>query len=108
MDIQTLNVAARVGAIETVELFDGYDKGKAPRKRLFRRWTMDDIRVYGGGTVWFEANDGKARQCRNNGRMKIWKRRPDSFEQSFKYGLYESFRMDTQDMLRRLLVPLGD
>lgn len=102
----TLNVAAKLGAIETVTLVDGYDRTKTPRRITFRRFTMDDIRGLGsyGHTYWFEDNQGKARQVRVISRLKTWKRDPNRFECSFKYGLYENVRWDTKDMLAKLLV----
>jgi hypothetical protein len=103
IDVAT-QLAARLGIIEAVTLPDGYDRARRPRR--FRRWTMDDIINYDGRDVWFEANDGTARRARANGKMKTWKRDPNRFEQSFRYGLYESVRMNTKDMLDRLLVPL--
>jgi hypothetical protein len=101
---QGLQIAARLGAIETVTLVDGYDRNKSPRTITFRRFTMDDIKAINYGSYWFESNDGKARQCRVASRLKTWIRDPNRFECSFKYGLYESFRMDTENMLSRLLV----
>src|SRR6266511_3081844 len=50
---------------------------------------------------WFESNQGQARRCRQASKLKTWKRDAERFECSFKYGLYESFRMDTEAMLGR-------
>ena len=109
MDNEGLQVAARLGAVETVTLVDGYDKHKTPRKITFRRFTMDDIKRLASGygvTYWFESNQGNARQCRQASTLKTWKRDPDRFECSFKYGMYESVRWNTQEMLSRLLIEI--
>ena len=106
MDTESLQVAARLGAVETVTLVDGYDKRKTPRKITFRRFTMDDIRNGVSGEYWFESNQGQARRCRVSSGLKTWKRDPERFECSFKYGMYESVRWNTQEMLSRLLIEI--
>ena len=109
MDIETLQVAARLGAVETITLVDGYDKRKTPRKITFRRFTMDDIKALANNyscELWFESNQGTARRCRVSSALKTWKRDLDRFECSFKYGMYENVRWNTQEMLSRLLIEL--
>ena len=108
MDNESLGVAARLGAVETVTLVDGYDKHKTPRKITFRRFTMDDIRRLDEmhGEIWFESNQGQARHCRVSSGLKTWKRDPERFECSFKYGMYENVRWNTQEMLDRLLIEI--
>ena len=107
MDNESLGVAARLGAVETVTLVDGYDRRQTPRKITFRRFTMDDIRrLDEGHEFWFESIQGTARHCRKSSGLKTWKRDPDRFECSFKYGMYESVRWNTQEMLNRLLIEI--
>ena len=108
MDNDTLNVAAKLTG-EVISLVNGYDKRKKhPEIKHFRRFTIDDVKRLDEmhGTIWFQSNQGDARQCRKSSGLKTWKRDPERFECSFKYGMYESFRMDTRDMLNRLLVEL--
>ena len=110
METETLNAAAKLGGLETVELVDGYDRSKHPHKMLFRRFTLDDIKALTNSysrELWFEANDGKARRLRVSSQLKTWKRDPNRFECSFKYGLYENVRFDRDEMLRRLLVEVS-
>lgn len=107
MDTDTLNVAARLGAVETVTLIDGYDKSKNPRKVTFRHFTLDDIRNIESmpGEFYFVANSGNTfRRCRRSSALKTWKRDPNRFECSFKYGMYENVRWNQDEMMSRLLV----
>jgi len=105
MDNDTLNVAAKLGAVETVTLVDGYDKHKIPRKIMFRRFTMDDIRrLESMSEFWFESIQGQARRCRRSSALKTWKRDPNRFECSFKYGMYENVRWNQDEMMSRLLI----
>ena len=106
MENEVTNLAAKLGAVETVTLIDGYDKRKTPRKILFRRFTMDDIRRLDEmhGEIWFESNQGNARHCRRSSALKTWKKDANRFECSFKYGMYENVRWNTDQMLARLLI----
>jgi hypothetical protein len=65
---------------------------------------MADGKYY--GTIKMLDRQGKARDIRPNGAMKTWKKDPTRFERGFKYGLYESFRLNTQQMLDGLLFPI--
>lgn len=38
--------------------------------------------------------DGSPVRCRINGKVKIWKTRPNDFKLPVKYGLYECFYID--------------
>lgn len=40
---------------------------------------------------------GNSRAVRLNGRVKLWKTRPDEFEQPVKFGLYDAFRISHRD-----------
>lgn len=92
--------------METITLVNGYDKRKTPEQITFRRFTIEDIKRLNEmhGSIWFESRQGTARECRRNGSLKTWKTDATRFECSFKYGLYENFRMNTQDMLNMLLI----
>lgn len=58
--------------------------------------------------IWFRAIDGTARQCKVNGRVKIWKRDTERVEVPVKYGLYEYSTFYTSDIQDgRLLMPMG-
>src|SRR6266446_5710647 len=93
---------------EFVTLRNGYDRHKVAEEIRFRRFTLNDIKAleiaHYGTEYWFEARDGTARNCRKASALKTWKRNTERFECTFKYGMYESDRMSTSDMLQRLLV----
>ena len=107
MDTETLQVAARLGAVEIVTLVDGYDKHKTPRKITFRRFTIDDIRRLDEmHELWFESRQGTARRCRRSSQLKTWKRDSNRFECSFKYGMYENVRWNAEEMMSQLLIEI--
>lgn len=107
MDTQTADLAAKLGAIPMIQLVDGYDRTKHPRRLSFRSITLDEIRrLHYGQTLWIHALDGKARQVRVSSNLKTWKRDPDRMECSFKFGLYEAVRWNTREMLSQLLIPM--
>lgn len=88
---------------ETFTAIDGYDKKTV---HTLRRCTLDDIRAMRtdwGREYLFIDLKGQVRRCRPNGRLQEWKRDPERFERGFKYGMYETWRMTTQDMLDRLV-----
>ncbi len=92
---------------ETFQIVNAYDRHKEPAKLTVRKLTLEELKLstwYYGQTFWFIDTKGQARQCRVGSSMKRWKRDPDRLECSFKYGLYESNRWDTQEMLQRLLI----
>lgn len=94
---------------ETVTLVNGYDRNKNKQQITFRRFTLDDVkRVEEGHEFWFQANDGTARRLRRSSRLRRWARYPERFECSFKYGLYESVRWDTREMMSRLLIEIDN
>lgn len=91
--------------IETFTLVNGYDKRKTRETATFRKFTLDDIKALDTmRTIYIIDKRGEYRECRRNGAVKTWKRDPNRFECSFKYGLYENFRLNTQEMLDQLIV----
>ena len=86
--------------IETFTLVSGYDHKTVS---TFRKFTIEDIRHIRGEQYIIDKR-GEYRRCRPNGCVKTWKRDPNRFECSFKYGMYEYFRLDTQQMLDQLVV----
>jgi len=94
---------------ETFTLVNGYDKRKTRETATFRKFTLTDIAgilATGQTHFYFIDKRGEYRQCRRNGQVKTWKRDPLRFECSFSYGMYEHFRMNTQEMLDNLVVRL--
>ena len=92
---------------EVVTFRSGYSEDKAVMR--FRRYMMTDIRKLDDiREVYFEDKNGQFRRCRTNSKLKTWKRDQNRFECSFSYGLYEHFRLNTQQMLEHLLIPLDD
>lgn len=98
---------------ETFQIVDGYDKRKDPAKLTVRKLTLEEIKHAANGTLanWdygqeflFIDNRGQARRCRVASKLKTWKRDPERFECTFKYGLNEWGRWNTQEMLGRLLI----
>lgn len=91
--------------LETFSIVDGYDRNKTPRSLTVRRVTLEEIRQGLTRHEYVIADrEGKARRIRKSSQVKTWKRDPERFECSFKYGLYESMRFTTQEMLDRLLI----
>jgi len=93
---------------ETFVVVDGYDKSKNPRTLTVRKFTIEDIRamlLVNAAREYISLDrHGKARNIRVNGNLKTWKRDTSRFERSFKYGMYEYFRLNTQGMLNTLVV----
>jgi len=91
---------------DTFRVIDGYDRSAHPRSLLVRKFTLQDIERLetGRGEVLILDRHGKARRARMNGGLKRWKRDATRFEQSFSYGMYEHFRLTTQQMLDQLVV----
>jgi len=90
--------------METFKAYSGYNKNEL---LTFRRFTMADIEAMKTShktDFLFLDRNGYARQCRTNGKLQTWKTFPDRYERSFKYGMYENFRLDTQAMLSTLIV----
>ena len=85
---------------ETFTLVSGYDHKTVS---TFRRFTIEDIKHISGEQYIIDKR-GEYRRCRPNGAVKTWKRDPNRFECSFKYGMYEYFRLDTKQMLEQLVV----
>lgn len=96
--------------METVQVVNAYDRRKNPEVLTLRKCTMEDLSAMAHGeyysTIKMLDRTGKARDIRPNGKMQTWKRDPNRFERSFSYGLYEHFRLTTQEMLDALLFPV--
>lgn len=91
--------------IETFTLVNGYDKRKTRETRTFRKFTVEDIKALNHiRHAYIIDKRGEYREVRTNGRVKTWKRDPLRFECSFKYGFYENFRLNTEEMLTQLVV----
>lgn len=59
-----------------------------------------------GDDVYMLDDYGQAAQVRVASKIKRWKRDPDRVEFFVKYGLYDSYRINTNDILRGvILVP---
>ena len=86
--------------VETFTLVSGYDHKTAS---TFRKFTIEDIKHIRGEQYIIDKR-GEYRRCRPNRSVRTWKRDPNRFECSFKYGMYEYFRLNTQEMLEQLVV----
>jgi hypothetical protein len=86
---------------------DGYDIRKTPRTIQVRHFTLEDIKAMANETTsHYKALDriGKLRNIRANGKLRTWKRDTSRFERSFKYGMYEHMKLNTEGMLNTLVV----
>ena len=96
--------------VGTVTVEDGYNRNKTPVFLTLRKCTMDDLRAMAQGkhygSIKMLDRQGKARDVRPNGKMQTWKRDATRFERSFSYGMYEHFRLTTQEMLDQLYFPV--
>jgi hypothetical protein len=77
MDAETLDTLVHLRIEPTVELIDGYDRSKNPRKLKFRRLNMDDIKAIShGNEFWFQSlvntHPGLAKRCRGLVRMRAY------------------------------------
>ena len=94
----------------TITVEDGYNRNKTPVMLTLRKCTIDDLQAMAQGkyygTIKMLDKNGKARDIRPNGSMQTWKKDATRFERGFKYGMYETFRLDTQQMLNELLFPI--
>ena len=86
--------------VETFTLVSGYDHKTVS---TFRKFTIEDIKHIRGEQYIIDKR-GEYRRCRPNGSVRTWKRDPNRFECSFKYGMYEYFRLNTEEMLQQLVV----
>lgn len=90
---------------------DGYDTSKNPKVYRVRHFTLEDIKAMSNETTrHYKSLDrvGKLRDIRANGKLRTWKRDTSRFERSFKYGMYEHLKLDTQGMLNTLVVVVGE
>jgi len=89
--------------VEVFSLPNGYDKGKT-RVHL-RHITFNEIPTM-RGEYWIADRKGYARTVRVSSSVKSWKKDSTRFEVSFKYGMYESFRFNTKEILENIMVPV--
>lgn len=83
------------------------DKTKNPKNYLFRTITLDEAKkLKYGDTLRIQLSNGKVGNVRVGSQVKRWKRDPNRIEITFKYGLYESRRFTTEEILRDILVPI--
>lgn len=54
--------------------------------------------------VYILDREGRAARIRVNSKVKTWKREPGRIEIGFAFGLYEKFRLGTEEILRDVLV----
>jgi len=80
---------------------------KVPDRINIRQITLDEAKALGSyyGSLYVLDRNGNAANVRRNGAVKRWKRDPDRIEVSFKYGMYENFRLGTLEILRDIYVP---
>jgi hypothetical protein len=83
----------------------GSRKKVADRIEL-RQITLDEAKALRyRQEVWILDRNGNAARVRVGSAVKRWKRDLDRIEVTFKYGMYDSFRLGTMDILREILVP---
>jgi len=91
----------------SIELIPTYDRSKNPKPMRFRPLSLQEAKTLSyGEELWTKLNSGKAGRVRVASQVKRWKRDPDRLEVTFKYGLYESVRMDGREIEERILVPV--
>jgi len=97
--------------LEVFTVVDGYDKSKTPKTLTVRKFTLEDIKAMRDNpTKYYKALDkvGKLRDIRANGKLRTWKRDTSRFERSFKYGMYENWKLNTEGMLNTLVVVIEE
>lgn len=78
---------------------------KVPETIELRNISLEEAKqLRYGDTVWILDMQAKAAQVRVGSAVKRWKRDPDRIEITFKFGLYESFRLTTSEILRQIYV----
>jgi hypothetical protein len=90
---------------ETITLAVGYN-----RKETMTFRTPDSLadmirHCSLNGHIWFAANDGTARRCKINGKVRTWKRDTGRVEVPVKYGLREYATFYASD-ISRILIPV--
>jgi hypothetical protein len=72
-----------------------------------RQITLDEAKALGSyhGSLYMLDRNGNAANVRRSSSVKRWKTDPDRIEVSFKYGMYENFRLGTLEILRDIYVP---
>ncbi len=71
-----------------------------------RQITLDEAKALRSGwqSVYMIDRNGNAAEVRVSSAVKRWKTDPDRIEISFKYGMYENFRLGTLEILRDIYV----
>lgn len=91
---------------ERITVANGYDRKKTPSTITGTRATVEAIKAINPtwrDEFWVVANDGTAKRCRVNGKLKTWKRDPSRIALPCKYGLYECHTFTEHDIGRILL-----
>jgi hypothetical protein len=78
-----------------------YSRRKIKERIALRPITLEEAkRLDYGDELWMLDRYGEAVRVRVVSKVKRWKRDPDRVEFSVKYGLYETIRVTTDDILR--------
>jgi hypothetical protein len=66
--------------------------------------TLDEAKamVY-GQEFWYHDQQGRAARIRVASQVKRWKTMPDRIEVTFKFGMYESFRLTSEQIVKEVL-----
>ena len=88
---------------EQLSILDGYNK---KTMHTVRKLTFQELKTHLENNHEFLCIDNKnlLRRCRKGSSVKTWKRDSYRMECTFKYGMYESVRWNTSEMLDRLVV----
>lgn len=83
---------------------DGYSRLKNPPVLYLQSVTLEELKQtdsFGYPRLPFSFkvldHNGKARDIRANGKLKLWKTRPLDASLPMKYGMYEAFTVDIRD-----------
>lgn len=80
------------------------DKRKHPEFKEFRYITSDEImKLECGQHVDFIDRNGDVATAKVNGKIRTWKRDRDRIEIPFKFGMYECFTLNKNEMLKTLV-----
>ena len=85
--------------MNTFKAVSGYDRRKTPESNTYRVMTLDEVKAlkYGDHVDCLD-NHGRVRTIKINGKVRRWKRQPDKVEVPCKYGLYEYFTLDNNNI----------
>ncbi len=97
------------GKLGTFQLPNGYDRKK--QEMMTFRNPANVAEMYNHCSthqhIWFQAQDGTARQAKVNGQVRTWKRDPNRIEIPLKYGMYEYCTFYASD-IERVLIPVSE